>query len=311
MNDSQAHAQLHQSGRGELLLKLVELTSGVPDRYAEVRELEDSSNMTEQDVRFQLGQLREADLVVAGESIAGGWRTTPEGTRIAAGLKASLEEGQLRLEHTMRAILANLKDAGGEATRDDWMSWDLHEDGREPVIFEDRVQALDLLKEGEYTTSLHANGAPHLRVEITSRGRAVLPRHDVLLTGGMFERGQTTNFDQRIGVQAQTFHNDGGAVQTGDHAVQNITITNAQVERINEGIAATREVLAREDLDASVRAEVSAVVDELESATHQQAETGVLHALITKATMAAASAAGSAAGGSLIQSLATIGTALT
>ncbi|WP_299306176.1 hypothetical protein [uncultured Brachybacterium sp.] len=310
MNDSHIHAQLHQSGRGALLLKLVELTAESPQHYASHRELAKPFDMSDRDAFYQIGRLRDADLAVPNDRASGGWRPTPEGTRIATGLQSSLEEGQLRLEHTMRAILTNLKDAGGESDRDDWMSWDLHEEGRAPVPLEDREQALDLLKEAEYTTSIDTLQASHLRIEITSRGRAVLTRHDVLLTGGMFEHGQTANFDQRIGIQAQTFHNDGGAVQTGDHAVQNITITNAQVERINESIAAIREVLAREDLDESVRTEVSAAVDELEAAARQQVETGVLHALFTKATMAAASAAGSAAGGALIQSLAAIGTAL-
>ena len=267
--------------------------------------------MTEQNVLYQLGKLRESDLVVADESIAGGWRPTPEGSRIAAGLQSSLEEGQLRLEHTMRTILANLKAAGGEAKRDDWMSWELHEDGRTPVARDEREQALDLLEELKYTKSLNALQASHVRVEITSRGRTALMRPDALLTSGLFDHGQATNVDQRIGIQTQTFNNDGGAVQTGDHTVQNITITNAQVERITEGIAAPREVLAREDLDEPVRTDVSTAIDELEAATNQQAEKGVLHALITKATMAAAGSAGSAAGGALIQTLATIGAALT
>lgn len=310
MNDSHIHAQLHQSGRGALLLKLVELTAESPHHYATSQEVEDASNMTEQNVRYHLGKLRESDLIVAGESMAGGWRPTPEGTRIAAGLQSSLEGGQLRLEHTMRTILANLKAAGGEANCDEWMSWELHEDGRTPVTLDEREHALDLLEETKYTKSLNAWQASHVRVEITSHGRTALMRPDVLLTSRLFDRGQPTNVDQRIGIQAQTFHNDGGAVQAGDHTIQNITITNAQIERINEGIASVREVLAREDLDERVRTEVSAVVDELEAAAGQQAEAGVLHALITKATMAAAGAAGSAAGGAVIQSLAAIGAAI-
>lgn len=310
MNDSHTHAQLHHSGRGELLLKLAEVTAGAPGGYAAHQRLAESSDMTERDVLYQLSKLSDADLAVSNGRTSGGWRLTPEGTRIAAGLRTSLEEGQLRLEHTTRTILENLKAAGGEATRDDWMSWELHEDGRAPVALNEREQALDLLEDTKHTKSLNTLQASHLRVEITSRGRTALMRPDVLLTSGLFDHGQTTNFDQRIGIQAQTFHNDGGAVQTGDHTVQNITITNAQVERINEGIAATRAVLAQEDLDERVRTEVSAAVDELEAAAADQAETGVLHQLITKATMAAAGAAGSAAGGAVIQSLAAIGAAI-
>lgn len=310
MTDSHTHAQLHQSGRGELLLKLAEMTDGVPGGYVAHQGLADSSDMTEPDVLYQLGKLSDADLAVSSGRMSGGWRLTPEGARIAAGLRTSLEEGQLRLEHTMRGVLQNLKAAGGEATRDDWMSWDLHEDGRAPVALDEREQALDLLEEEKYTKSLNALQASHLRVEITSRGRTALMRPDALLTSGLFDRGQTTNFEQRVGIQAQTFNNDGGAVQTGDHSTQNITITNAQVERISEGIAATREILAQEDLDELVRAEVSAAVDELEAAAAEKSETGVLHALITKATMAAAGAAGSTAGGAVIQSLAAIGAAI-
>ena len=104
------------------------------------------------------------------------------------------------------SALENLKAAGGEATRDDWMSWDLHEDGRAPVALDEREQALDLLEEEKYIKSLNALQASHLRVEITSRGRTALMRPDVLLTSGLFDRGQTTNFEQRVGIQAQTFN---------------------------------------------------------------------------------------------------------
>lgn len=309
MNDSVIHAQLHHSGRGDLLLKLAEMTAEDRGDYAAHQRLAEAADMTEHDVLYQLGKLRDADLAIPSGRASGGWRLTPEGARIAAGLQASLEEGQLRLEHTMRAILANLKASDGRAARAAWMSWNLHEDGRAAVTHDERLQALDLLLDGKFISSLRAQ-APHLGIEITSFGRTVLARPDVLLTGGLFERGQTTNVDQRIGIHAQTFHNDGGAVQTGDHTVQNITITNSQIERINEGIAATRAVLTRKDLDEHMRAEVSAAVDELEAAAAQQAEKGVLHGLLTKATVAAAGAAGNAAGGAIFQSLATIGAAI-
>jgi len=310
MNDSRTHAQLHRSGQGELLLMLAEMSAAVPGDYVAHHRLAESSGMTERDVLYQLGKLRDADLVASSSRMSGGWRLTPEGARIAAGLRTSLEEGQLRLEHTMRTVLDHLKAAGGEATRDDWTSWDLHEATRTPVGSDEREQALDLLEELKYTTSLNALQASHLRVEITSRGRTALMRPDVLLTGGMFDHANATNVDQRIGIQAQTFHNDGGAVQVGDYNIQNISITDAQVERVNDGIAAAREVLAREELDDRVRIEVSAAVDEIEDAARQRADAGVLHALLTKATMAAASTAGSAAGGALIQTFAAIGAAL-
>src|SRR5699024_11071368 len=130
----------------ELLLKLAEMTAGAPGGYAAHQTLAESSDMTERDVLYQPGTLSDADLAVSSGRMSGGWRLTPEGVRIAAGLRASLEEGQLRLEHTMRTILANFKAACGEATRDYWMSWDLHEDGRTPVAFDERDQALDLLE---------------------------------------------------------------------------------------------------------------------------------------------------------------------
>ncbi|MEE1651376.1 hypothetical protein V1260_11345 [Brachybacterium sp. J144] len=310
MNDILTHAQLHRSGRGELLLKLAEMTASDPASYAAHQALARFLDLTERDALFQLGKLREADLVVSSGRMSGGWRPTPEGRRIAAGLRASLEEGPLRLEHTMRAILAELKAAGGEATRDDWLSWDLHDDALTPVLVEEREQALDLLEEAKYITTLNALQASHLRVEITSRGRTALMRPEAMLFDSLFPHGPTTNVDQRVGIQTQSFHNNGGAVQTGDHSAQYITITNTQIERVTESIAATRAVLAHEDLDELVRSEVSAVVDELEVAANQKAEVGVLHTLITKATMAAAGAAGTAAGGAVIQSLAAIGAAL-
>lgn len=310
MNDIHTHAQLHQSGRGRILLALVELTAEDPHHFASHRGIAEQFGITERDALYELNKLRTADLAVPNDRASGGWRPTPEGARIAAGLQASLEDGELRLEHTMRTILANIKLAGGDVTRDDWTSWDLHEEGRAPVSVDDREHALDLLREAEYVKSLNALQASHLRVEVTSRGRARLGRPGDTLMGGMFDHGQTTTFDQRVGIQAETFHNNGGAVQTGDHTVQNITITNAQAEQVHGAITATRQALAQGGLDADVRIEVSAVVDEIEAAAAQHAETGVLAQLITKATMAAAGSAGSATGGALIQSLASIGAAV-
>lgn len=310
MNDSSIHTQLHQSGRSELLLQLADTTAVAPDSYTSVRHLAESSGMSELDALYQLAKLSEADLAVQSDRMSGGWRTTPEGTRIAAGLRASLAEGPLRLEHTMRATLANLKAAGDYVTRDDWMDWDLHEEGCQPVAPEERKHALDLLEQLKYTESLNALQGSHIRVRITPLGRTALMQQDVPLTSSLFSHAPTTNIDQQVGLLAHTFNNDGGAVQVGDHAVQNTTITNVRIDRIKEGIAATRAVLAREDLDGAVKDEVSAAMDEFEAATAQQAEPGLLHALLTKATMAAAGTAGSTAGATLIQSLAAIGASL-
>lgn len=309
MSDSTIHAQLHRTGRGELLLKLAEMTAEGRSSYVSHHRLAEASGMTDQDVLFQLAKLRDADLAASSGRASSGWRLTLEGVRIAAGLLESLEEGQLRLEHTMRSILENLKATNGHAARTAWMSWELHEDGRAAVTHKERLQALDLLGEGRFIKSLNAQ-ASHLRIEITSRGRTVLARPDVLLTGGLFGREYATNVDQRIGIQAQTFHNVGGAIQAGDYNSQHIAITNGQLERINDGIAATRAALSRKDLEERVRNDVNAALDDLESAAAQQAEKGVLHALITKATIAAAGAAGSAAGSAVIQNLAAIGAAL-
>lgn len=311
MTNGRLYAQLHQSGQGEVLLALASLTAEDPGRLVPDSSLVAATDRDRREVRFFLDKLRNNELVEQTTRASGGWRLTPDGVRVAGGLKHSLEHGILRLNYAMRMILGSLKGPhDGTAERTDWIDWDLHEDGYRQVTLEEREQALDVLKETNYITSNSTSHKPHLRINITNRGRLIWEREDILLDGLLDMKEPEPQIHQRIGIQAQTFHNNGGAVQTGDNAIQNTTITNTQVERINEGIAASRAVIARENLNETVRVEISEALDELEAAAAQQPEKGVLHGLLTKATMAAAGTAGSAAGGAIFQSLATIGSAI-
>ena len=135
-------------------------------------------------------------------------------------------------------------------------------------------------------------------------------RPDILLADSLHTPEQTTMIDQRVGVQAQTFNNNGGALQTGDYAIQNNALTNTQIAHVAECVSAVRDVLARPDLEDNVKEEVAAVVDDIEAASAGSPEPRLLHSLITRATIAAAGTAGTAAGGALIQSLAALGKAI-
>jgi hypothetical protein len=128
------------------------------------------------------------------------------------------------------------------------------------------------LEEQELISSIHSSGASHVRCEVISRGRMMLGRPDISLADAHLGRTptSTTTYDQRVGIQADTFTNQ-GAVQTGDHAIQHVTITNDQRRAALAQLELIRQALRDPDLPANVVEPVSEAVEVLEQEFDAQA----------------------------------------
>lgn len=258
-----------------------------------------------------LKELKDAALAEAGKSMAGGWRTTRTGDQRAVELRASRAEGRERYEHTMRQILrVAIERHDGDFLADDWEAWELHEPDLSPVTKSERHTAMDALEALTCVKSIHAHGAPHVRSEVTAKGRMVLGRSDVSLADEVFgppARASTTNYDQRVGIQTGSMTNQGG-IQTGDGSVMNVTITNDQRTAISDHLNQIREALADETLPAEVTGPIARTVEELEAAVNEdEPQVSRLRNLQQQALNAAVTSTATEAGQRLVQLLVGLG----
>lgn len=261
-----------------------------------------------------LASLQELGLARDSGRLAGGWRPTGAGRRLHTERLSSRTSGRERYEHTMREIL-RLATArpGGDFTRDAWESWDLHEPDLPPVTLVEREAAMDALEQQGCLESIHAWGARHVRCKVTPKGRMVLGRLDIFLADAVFDESRTsvTHYDQRVGIRAESFTNQ-GALQTGDHAVQQVTITNDQRQLLVQHLEHIRGILEDSALPQDVVETVGQAVDELQGvAADGEARPGRLQELREKALGAAVTAAGTEAGKRLLQSIVDLGGLIT
>lgn len=170
---------------------------------------------------------------------------------------------------------------------------------------------MDALAGQDYITSIDSAGDDHVRCEVTGKGRMVLGRPDIYLTDAMFAQSSAaTTYDNRVGIQTETFTNQ-GAVQTGDHAVQQVTITNDQRSLVLQHLTRIRETLTDEDLEPGVVDAVTEAVDNFEDAVQNgDPDPSILRQLREQALGAAAAAVGTEAGGQLLQQLIALGSML-
>lgn len=285
-----------------------------PDEWVSRADIRGVLQLGDLESHEHLTTLQELGLAKDSGSLAGGWRPTSAGRQLSATLAASRASGRDRYEHTMRELLrlASQK-MGGHFTRDDWETWDLHEADLPPVTLDEREAAMDALEEQGCLTSNHAWGARHVRCQVTSKGRMILGRSDVSLADAVFDEPRTsvTSYDQRVGIQATSFTNQ-GALQTGDHTIQKVTITNDQRQLLIQHLQELRTILKDPGLPQGVVEEVGQAVDELEAAAADgEAAPGRLQALREKALTAAVTAAGTEAGKRLLQGLVDLGGLIT
>lgn len=220
-----------------------------------------------------LNTFTESGLAKNSERISSGWRISSSGRQLAEQLRTSRTSGRERYEHAMRQILRiAVEEADGDFTRDEWEVWDLHAPGLPEVPLVERESAMYALEEQELISSIHSSGASHVRCEVISRGRMMLGRPDISLADAHLGRTptSTTTYDQRVGIQADTFTNQ-GAVQTGDHAIQHVTITNDQRRAALAQLELIRQALRDPDLPADVVEPVSEAVEVLEQEFDAQA----------------------------------------
>lgn len=274
-------------------------------RTAIATELE----LADYDTNEHLVALKNADLAKDSGRMSGGWRPTNAGRRLAEHLQTSRASGRERYEYTMREILRRaVEDEDGDFTRDEWEAWDLHEAGLPQVTLRERETAMDALEQQECITSIHAHGANHVRCEVTAKGRMVPGRPDVSLTDALFgQRPSPTTYDQRVGIQTETFTNQGG-VQTGDHTVQHVIITNDQRNLVIQHLDQVRKVLADPTLPTEVVDTVEESVNAIETAMDaDEPRPTELRQLRDTALAAAVTAVGTEAGKQLLQLLVDLG----
>lgn len=288
-----------------VLLRLAELSASIStDQWVSRLTVGEGLGLPEEDVLDHLTTLTAYGLARNSERLSSGWRISSAGRRLAEQLRISRTSGRERYEHTMRQILRiAVEEEDGDFLRDEWEAWDLHAPGLPEVPLMERESAMDALEEQELISSIHSSGASHVRCEVTAKGRMMLGRPDISLADAHLVRTpvSTTTYDQRVGIRADTFTNQ-GAVQIGDHATQHVTITNDQRRAVFAQLDRIRQALQDPDLPADVAEPVSEAVEKLEQELGaDQPAAGRLRELREKALTAAAGALGTEAGRSLTQ----------
>lgn len=289
-----------------LHLKTAALTA---EQMVSSHQIASELQWSQNDVVGCLGELQDAGLAKPGRSVAGGWRTTRTGDQRVKELRVSRAEGRERYEHTMRQILrVAVEKNDGDFLANDWEAWELHEPDLSPVTRSERNTAMDALEALKCIKSMHANGAPHVRSEVTAKGRMVLGRSDVSLADEVFgSPASTTNYDQRVGIQTGSMTNQGG-IQTGDGSVMNVSITNDQRTAVSHHLDQIREVLADQTLPADVTGPVTRTVEELETVVSEEApQPSRLRDLQQQALNAAVTSTTTEAGQKLVQLLVGLG----
>lgn len=285
-----------------------------PDEWVSRKQINSALHLSDLATHEHLTFLQELGLATSSGRMSGGWRPTGAGRRLSADLHTSRTSGRERYEHTMRELLRlAVAKPRGDFTRDDWEAWDLHEPDLSPVTLAEREAAMDSLEQQDYLTSTHAWGARHVRSQVTAKGRMVLSRPDISVADAGFGEARTSvmNYDQRVGIRAETFTNQ-GAVQTGDHTVQQVIITNDQRQMLIQHLEHLRGILDDPALPRDVVEIVGQAVDDLEAvAAEDGTSPGRLHELREKALTAAVTAAGTEAGKRLLQSVVDLGGLIT
>lgn len=318
-----ARSSLGHDGRGKIILDVEDLMSD-PDAVAvlqRLRELEESQppdvwpstsvvgegmGLQEGDVLDYLNSLARLGLVKKIDRMVSGWRISTDGRRLAEQQRASRTSGRDRQEHTLREILRFAVDEeGGEFTRGEWEEWDLHESDLSSVALVDRESAMDALEAQGLISSNHSTNVDHVRCEVTARGRMALGRTDRSLADACFgsPTAISTTYDQRVGIQADTFANH-GAVQAGDHNVQHVTITSNQRESALAQLEVIRDLLRDSELSSDVVEPISSSVGDLEQELRNESPNVLrLHKLRDNALSAAMGAVASEAGSTLVAAL--------
>ncbi|MGO0575867.1 hypothetical protein [Ornithinimicrobium panacihumi] len=288
-----------------VLLRLDELSQPLgPDQWVSRLAVGEGLGLAEEDVLDLLTTLVELGLARNSERMSSGWRISSTGRRAAERWRTSRTSGRDRVDRTMREILRRaVEEERGVFLRDEWEVWDLHAPGTPPVSMSEREAAMDALEAQDLISSIHSSGSNHSRCEVTSRGKTMLGRPDLSLADAYLGHARSVTYDQRVGIQADTFTNQ-GAVQTGDHTVQHVTITNDQRQAAIQQLQVIREMLQDPDLPREVVPAVLEAVEGIEDElTTANPARGRLSQWRDQAMSSAAGAIGTEAGRTILQVL--------
>lgn len=303
------HDQLDGSEQGDVLLAFLEVTGGDRKQVVANRDVAELTELDQGDVQELLSELRELSLIKGPISAAGGWKLTLVGARAAQGFRESLESGPLWFEKVAEKLLRGLLEAGESASREQWETWDLHEQGRPAIDYDTRLEVLEALANSGYIGHEGSNADRFDGVWIESKGRQTL-RSNGRIFPSMHRLSNPAMTNQHIGILATNFTNDHGVVQAGEHNVQHVTMTDERMTQIQARVEDVRRVLEDANVDANVRDQVGAEVDQLDQAVRDGTDPGLIGTILAKAMTAAASSAGTAGGAALIQSLARVSEAV-
>lgn len=255
-----------------VLLRLADLSAPLTANQWLTRfTIGEGLELPEEDVLDHLTAFAELGLAKESEAMSSGWRVSSAGRRRAEQLRASRDFGRDRYEHTMRQILRlAVEEEDGDFLRDEWEAWELHAPGSPEVTLTEREAAMDALEAQDLVSSIHSSGSNHVRCEVTTKGRMMLGRPDISLADAhLGSTAAPVTYDQRVGIQAETFTNQ-GAVQTGDHTVQHVTITNDQRHAALTQLEVIRQALQDPELPSEVVQPVTQALEVLEEELDEQ-----------------------------------------
>ena len=274
---------------------LHEITSQAEDTYATGHDFEERQpDWTAMDVQDLLGDLCDSGYAEPSGTLAGGWRCTRRGRQVMRSVRESRIKGPERQERVLQWMLHAVIDHRA-ANRDDC---EVHEEGWPPVTSAERAWALRGLEKLKAARLATAMGGEIVRVDPTPQASDLLVECDRSLLERLraTEGVPTVHNDNRVGLQAHEFHNN-GAVSTGDHATMNVTITHAERQQITAAAARARADLQDAPADSDAMAPVLTAVDRIEEeAKRPEATRGTLAAIGRELRTAWTGAVGGAMG---------------
>lgn len=285
-----------------LLVVIHEESGDDPETYGSMQSAGKALGLGMDDVLEHTENLEARGLLRGSGRVSGGHRPTSVGRQVVKEMQQSRLSGSDRYDHTAREILRRMAEDGGDVIWDEVAAWGLHEDGLPEVTEQERQTCMTVLEDQGYIKGTHAHGQGFVRTTLLDKGRLVLGRPEVSLTGGLFAGSSVTNYDNRVGVQADMFNNQGGQVQTGDYGVQNM-INQDMRQQILTKVESVRDLLAYSEYDEKARVEVSEALDVVEAEAKGNGEPGVIQAAAQKALNAAALVGGTTVANHIVQGL--------
>lgn len=249
------------------------------------------------------------DLGLAGQPSTAGCDLSPFGTRTAARIKQSLLSGSRRADAVQRALLQWLdgRSTAGPSSIDEFLAVPEAVDAGQPMILLEIHRAAELLLERGFIRVVDVAERAFVRPEITADGRAALLA-EVMITDYGRPHATTITNDYSARVSFGDHAQVGGVISGGAHNQQSNLQVIGPEQQPDLAVRVAALVKLLDDLPDDVDA--TAVTNALEALSSEvsqpQPSRPVVQDLLLKATGAAVSVLGSAAGQQLLAGLAQV-----